>query len=77
VSAGFVRNRQILVDASAVGAIRILDLGCGTGVLAIAAAKLWHTPVLATDIDSIAVEVAREERPSEISVAPLVPRRNG
>jgi ribosomal protein L11 methyltransferase len=38
---------------------RILDLGCGTGVLAIAAAKLFRVPVLATDIDAIAVEVAR------------------
>jgi ribosomal protein L11 methyltransferase len=37
----------------------ILDLGCGTGVLAIAAAKLWRLPVLATDIDPIAIEVAR------------------
>ena len=39
---------------------RALDLGCGTGVLAIAAAKLWHRRVLATDIDAIAIEVARE-----------------
>jgi ribosomal protein L11 methyltransferase len=38
----------------------MLDLGCGTGVLGIAAAKLWREPVLATDIDPIAVEVARE-----------------
>ncbi|HXI99807.1 MAG TPA: 50S ribosomal protein L11 methyltransferase [Micropepsaceae bacterium] len=38
----------------------ILDLGCGTGVLAIAAAKLWRKSVLATDIDIVAVEVARE-----------------
>ncbi len=36
----------------------ILDLGCGTGVLAIAAAKLWRRPVLATDIDPVAIEVA-------------------
>ena len=50
---------------------RVLDLGCGTGVLAIAAAKLWREPVLATDIDPIAVEVARENaRVNE--VAPLV-----
>ena len=39
---------------------RVLDLGCGTGVLAIAAAKLWREPVLATDIDPIAAGVARE-----------------
>jgi ribosomal protein L11 methyltransferase len=38
---------------------RILDLGCGTGVLAIAAAKLWRLPVVATDIDPVAIEVAR------------------
>jgi len=38
---------------------KILDLGCGTGVLAIAAAKLWRRTVAATDIDPIAVEVAR------------------
>lgn len=38
----------------------VLDLGCGTGLLAIGAAKLWHRPVLATDIDAIAIEVTRE-----------------
>lgn len=38
----------------------VLDLGCGTGLLAIGAAKLWHRRVLATDIDPIAVEVTRE-----------------
>jgi ribosomal protein L11 methyltransferase len=37
----------------------ILDLGCGTGVLAIAAAKLWRRTVIATDIDPVAVDVAR------------------
>ncbi len=39
---------------------RILDVGCGTGVLAIAAAKLWKRRVLATDIDPVAVEITRE-----------------
>jgi ribosomal protein L11 methyltransferase len=38
---------------------RILDVGCGTGVLAIGAAKLWRKRVLATDIDPIAVETTR------------------
>jgi ribosomal protein L11 methyltransferase len=37
-----------------------LDLGTGSGVLAIAVRKLKHIPVLATDIDPVAVRVARE-----------------
>jgi ribosomal protein L11 methyltransferase len=37
----------------------VLDLGTGSGVLAIAAAKLLRTPVLATDIDIHAVRAAR------------------
>ena len=39
--------------------VRILDIGTGTGVLAIAAAKALRTRVLASDIDRRAVEVAR------------------
>jgi ribosomal protein L11 methyltransferase len=39
---------------------RVLDLGTGTGVLAIAAAKALHRAVLATDIDPASVRVARE-----------------
>ncbi len=37
---------------------RILDLGTGSGILAVATAKLLHRPVLATDIDPRAVRVA-------------------
>jgi ribosomal protein L11 methyltransferase len=37
----------------------VLDLGTGSGVLAIACAKLMHTRVLASDIDPRAVAVAR------------------
>lgn len=37
----------------------LLDLGCGSGVLAIAAAKLGFAPVVAVDVDEIAVEVTR------------------
>ncbi len=37
----------------------ILDLGCGSGILAIAAAKLWRRPVLAVDVDPEAVQVTR------------------
>lgn len=37
----------------------VLDLGCGTAVLAMAAARLWPGVMLASDIDAVAVEVAQ------------------
>ncbi|MBL3571203.1 50S ribosomal protein L11 methyltransferase [Rhodovulum sp. BSW8] len=36
----------------------VADIGCGTAVLAMAAAHLWQVPILASDIDPVAVEVA-------------------
>ena len=36
-----------------------LDLGCGSGVLALAMARTWRVPVLAVDVDPAAVLVAR------------------
>jgi ribosomal protein L11 methyltransferase len=39
---------------------RVLDLGSGTGVLAIAAAKAIRRRVLASDIDPVSVRVARD-----------------
>ena len=39
---------------------RVLDLGTGTGVLAIAAAKALQVNVLASDIDPLSVRVARD-----------------
>ncbi|MBZ8135209.1 50S ribosomal protein L11 methyltransferase [Afifella sp. IM 167] len=39
---------------------RMLDLGTGTGLLAIALAKLTRRPVLASDIDPLAVRIAGE-----------------
>jgi ribosomal protein L11 methyltransferase len=38
---------------------RIIDVGCGTGVLAIAAARLLRQTVACGDIDPVAVETAR------------------
>ena len=39
---------------------RVLDLGCGSGILAIAMSHLWAVPVLATDIDPVAAVVANK-----------------
>jgi len=39
--------------------VNVLDLGTGSGVLAIAAAKAQPVNVLASDIDAVAVEVAK------------------
>jgi ribosomal protein L11 methyltransferase len=38
---------------------RALDLGAGSGVLAVAIARLWHCPVLAADLDPEAVRASR------------------
>ncbi|WP_295316076.1 50S ribosomal protein L11 methyltransferase [Roseobacter sp.] len=37
----------------------VVDIGCGTAVLAMAAARIWPGTVLASDIDEVAVDVAR------------------
>jgi ribosomal protein L11 methyltransferase len=51
--------------------VDVLDVGCGTGLLAIGAAKLWKRRVLASDIDPVAVDVTRENARSN-GVASLV-----
>lgn len=50
---------------------RVLDIGTGTGVLAIAAAKSFRRPVLASDIDPEAVGIARANAQLN-GVSPLV-----
>jgi len=49
---------ELLIAVADAGAQRgpLLDLGCGSGVLAIAAAKLGWEPVLAVDFDPLSVE---------------------
>lgn len=50
---------------------RILDVGTGSGVLAFAAAKALRAPVVASDIDPLAVAVARDNARLN-RVAPLI-----
>jgi ribosomal protein L11 methyltransferase len=38
----------------------VLDAGCGSGVVAVAAARLGFDPVVAVDLDEVAVEVTTE-----------------
>ena len=52
-----------------------LDIGTGSGILAIAAAKLGYAPVEAFDFDPDAVRVARENARKNGVEARLVPTR--
>ena len=54
---GCLRALDHLIDDGFV-ARRAADIGCGTAVLAMATAKVFPDPVIASDIDPIAVEVA-------------------
>lgn len=58
---GTTRGCLLALDALAKRqrARNVLDVGTGTGVLAIAAARVWRHRVVATDIDPIAVAAAR------------------
>ena len=46
------------VERWAAPGVSVLDVGCGTGVLAVAAAVLGATPVVAVDVDPVAVDAA-------------------
>jgi ribosomal protein L11 methyltransferase len=47
---------ELLAD---VGRGSLVDVGCGSGVLSIAAARLGFAPIVAVDVDPVAVEVTR------------------
>lgn len=49
----------------------VADIGTGTGLLAIGAARLWRRGVVASDIDPVAVAVVRENAVAN-GVGPLV-----
>lgn len=55
---GCLRALDRLANDGFVGR-RAVDIGCGTAVLAMAAARIWQDPVLASDIDEVAVDVAQ------------------
>ncbi|WP_340161445.1 50S ribosomal protein L11 methyltransferase [uncultured Hoeflea sp.] len=62
-TAGCLEMIEIVMRAHPVGpggVDPVLDLGTGSGVLAIAAAMLGPVTILATDIDPVATRVARE-----------------
>lgn len=54
---GCLRALDRLVDKG-IAKRRVADIGCGTAVLAMAAARIWPGPVWASDIDAVAVDVA-------------------
>ncbi|SFT97570.1 50S ribosomal protein L11 methyltransferase [Sedimentitalea nanhaiensis] len=54
---GCLRALETLIGQGFV-ADRVADIGCGTAVLAMAAARVWSGTILASDIDRVAVDVA-------------------
>ncbi len=57
---------------------RILDMGCGSGILAMAAVRLLHRPALAVDIDPWSVRVTRQNaRLNRLAPRLRVRRGNG
>ncbi|MFV2003361.1 MAG: 50S ribosomal protein L11 methyltransferase [Paracoccaceae bacterium] len=55
---GCLRALERLVNEGFV-ARQVADIGCGTAVLAMAAARVFEARVLASDVDPVAVEVAQ------------------
>jgi ribosomal protein L11 methyltransferase len=53
-------TRASLELLSRLGRGSLLDAGCGSGVVAVAAVRLGFAPVVAVDVDPVAVEVAVE-----------------
>lgn len=65
---------ELMLDLEPAGSFA--DLGCGSGVLAIAAAKLGFTPVLAADNELAALEATRENAAANDVTLDAVERHN-
>lgn len=69
---------ELLVELrSEIGAASVLDVGCGSGVLAVAASRLGYRPVQAIDVDPVAVEETRRnaaanEAPVDVSLGDVL-----
>ena len=64
----------LFLERTVVGGERVLDYGCGSGILAIAAAKLGAAQVDAVDIDPQAIEVTRSNaRENAVDLRPCLP----
>ncbi len=50
----------LFIEKYVKGGERIIDAGCGSGILSIAAAKLGAQSILAMDVDPVAVRIAKE-----------------
>jgi len=57
-------------DNAGVEPSSLVDVGCGSGVLSIAAAKLGFAPVAALDLDEVALEVTAENAVAISAAAP-------
>ena len=54
---GCLKALDYLLDTG-FSATKVADIGCGTAVLAMAAARVWDGDIIASDIDQVAVDVA-------------------
>jgi len=62
---------DLVANAATSGSL--LDVGCGSGVVAIAAARLGFAPVYAVDLDPVAIEVTRASaRVNDVAVETAV-----
>jgi ribosomal protein L11 methyltransferase len=54
------RNGSLPLPSGRGAELCILDMGCGSGILSLAAAHLWNAEIVAVDIDTEAVRVTRD-----------------